>query len=175
MLAIGLMGFLAGFPGAMPGAGASPRMFHLEAHQEIHIQADEVIADLDSGETRFEGHVKISQGQTTVTTDRMKVYYRKTGGDLKNLDLKASIYKIAASGNVKINYENMVALTDEAVYMADSDSLTLSGTDSKVISGANSITGPKFIMFLESGSLIIEGGGGQRVQALIFPGGAGLF
>lgn len=174
-LTFGLMGLFACFPAGVQGAEAPPRPVFFKANQEIHIKADEVIANLDSGETRFAGNVKISQGQTVVTAERMKVYYHKTKGDIKNLDLKGSIYKIVASGSVRINYENIVALTEEAVYMADSKSITLSGKDSKVISGANSITGPKFIMSLENGSLIIEGGGQQQVQALIFTGKADLF
>jgi lipopolysaccharide transport protein LptA len=175
MVIFGLMGFFAGLPATIPGAEPPPQTVFLKANQEIYIKADEVIANLDSGETRFLGNVKISQGQTVVTAERMNVYYRKPESDLKKLNLKASIYKIVARGNVRINYENIVALTDEAVYMADSKSLTLSGTGSKVISGANSITGPKFVMSLENGSLIIEGSNQQQVRALIFPGDADLF
>ncbi len=175
MVTFGLTGFFAGFPTAIPGAEPPPQTGLLKANQEIHIKADEVIANLDSGETRFVGNVKVSQGQTVVTAERMNVYYHKTEGDIKNLDLKGSIYKIVASGDVRINYENIVALTDEAVYMADSKSLTLSGSGSKVVSGSNSITGPRFIMSLESGSLVIEGSGQQQVRALIYPGEADLF
>ncbi len=175
MVTFGLAGFFAGYPVPVPGAEPASQTVFFKANQKIHIIADEVIVNLDSGETRFVGNVKISQGQTTVTSERMNVYYRKTEGDIKNLDFEASIYKIVASGNVRINYDNLVALTDKAVYMADSKSLTLSGTGSKVISGANSITGPKFVVSLEKGSLVIEGDGQQQVRALIFPGGADLF
>lgn len=175
LVTFGLMGFFAGLPATVPGAESPPQAVFFKANQEIHIRADEVIAHLDSGETRFVGNVKISQGQTVVTAERMNVYYHKTQGDIRNLNLKGSIYKIVASGKVRINYENIVALTDEAVYMADTKSLTLSGKDSKVFSGANSVTGPKFILSLKSGSLVIEGSGQEQVRALIIPGEADLF
>ena len=171
----GLIGFCAGYPVAAPGADPPSAAVFFKADQKIHIKADEVVANLDSGETRFLGNVKISQGQTVVTADRMDVYFTKPEGDIANLDLNASLKKIVARGDVRINYENVVALTDKAVYMADSNSLILSGRGSKVISGANSITGPRFIMSLESGSLTIEGSNQQRVQALIFPDGVDLY
>lgn len=175
MVTFGLAGFFTGSP--VPAIDAEPasQTVFFKANQKIHINADEVIVNLDSSETRFVGNVKISQGQTAVTAERMNVYYRKTEGDSKNLDYKASIYKIVASGNVRINYDNLVALTDKAVYMVDSQVLTLSGKDSKVISGANSITGPKFVVSMQKGRLVIEGNGQQQVRALIFPGEADLF
>ncbi len=175
MVAFGLAGFFTGFPAPASDAKPASQPVFFKANQKMHINADEVIVNLDSGETRFVGNVKISQGQTTVTAERMNVYYRKTEGGIKNLDYKASIYKIVAGGNVRINYDNLVALTDKAVYTVDSQVLTLSGTDSKIISGANSITGPKFVMSMEKGSLVIEGNGQQQVRALIFPGEADLF
>ena len=175
MVTFGLAGFFTDFPAPAPGAEPASQTVFFKANQKIHINADEVVVNLDSGETRFVGNVKISQGQTAVTAERMNVYYRKTEGDSKNLDYKASIYKIVAGGNVRINYDNLVALTDKAVYMVDSQVLTLTGTDSKVISGANSITGPKFVVSMEKGSLVIEGNGQQQVRALIFPGEADLF
>ncbi len=170
----GLIGFCAGFPGAAPGADPPSAAVFFKDDEKIHIKADEVVANLDSGETRFFGNVKVSQGQTRVTADRMDVYFTKPEGDIKNLDLNASLKKIVARGRVRIHYENIIALTDKAIYMADSNSLTLSGRGSKVSSGANSITGPRFIMSLESGSLTIEGSDQQQVQALIFPDGVDL-
>ena len=175
MVAFGLIGFFAGYPEAIAGADPPSQAIFFKANQTIHITADEVIANLDSGETRFLGNVKISQGQTVVTADRMDVYFTRPEGDVRNLDLNVSIHKVVAGGNVQINYENVVALTDKAVYMADSNSLILSGRGSKVISGASSITGPRFVMSLESGSLTIEGSHQQQVKALIFPGGMDLF
>ncbi len=175
MITFGLAGFFTAFQVPAPGAEPTSQTAFFKPNQKIHIHADEVIVNLDSGETRFVGNVRISQGQTAVTAERMNVYYRKTEDDIKNLDFKASIYKIVASGNVRINYDNIVALTDKAVYMADSNVLTLSGTASEIISGANRITGPKFVVSLEKGSLVIEGNSQQQIRALIFPDEADLF
>jgi lipopolysaccharide export system protein LptA len=169
------MVIMAGFPTAITAAETPSQAAIFKEDQEIHIKADEVIADLESGETQFVGNVRVSQGETMVTAERMNVYYRKPEGDPDKLDIKGSISKIVASGNVKINYEKIIALTEEAVYMADSKKLTLSGTNSKVISGANSITGPKFILSLAIGGLSVEGSDGQRVRALLFPGDGDLF
>ncbi len=168
---------MAGFPTAITGAETPSQAVIFKEDQEIHIKADEVIADLESGETQFLGNVRVSQGQSVITADRMNVYYRKSEGnsDPNKLAIKESIHKIIARGNVEINYENIIALSEEAVYMADSKILTLSGADSKVISGTNRITGSKFVLSLGNGGLSVEGGDGQRVRALVFSGAGDLF
>lgn len=177
MAAFGLLAIIAGAPTTLMGVEAPSTAAVFKAHQKIHIKADEVIADLESGETQFLGNVRISQGQSVIIADRMHVYYRKSEGnpDPNNLAIKESIHKIIARGNVEINYENIVALSEEAVYMADSKILTLSGAGSEVISGTNRITGSKFVLSLANGGLSVEGGDGQRVRALVFPGKGDLF
>jgi lipopolysaccharide export system protein LptA len=177
MAAFGLLAILVGAPTALMGTEAPSSAAFFKTNQNIHIKADEVIADLESGETQFLGNVRVSQGQSVITADRMLVYYRKSEGnsDPNNLAIKESIHKIIARGNVEINYENIIALSEEAVYMADSKILTLSGAGSEVISGTNRITGSKFVLSLANSGLSVEGGDGQRVQALIFPGKGDLF
>lgn len=177
MAAFGLLALIAGAPTALMGVETPSSAVFLKTNQKIHIKADEVIADLESGETQFLGNVRVSQGQSVITADRMNVYYRKSEGnpDPNKLAIKESIHKIIARGNVEINYENIIALSEEAVYMADSKILTLSGADSEVISGTNRITGSKFVLSLANGGLSVEGGDGQRVRALVFPGEGDLF
>ena len=171
--------FMAALPMASMDAESTSQAAILEENQDIHIRADEVIADLETGETQFVGNVRVSQGQSVITADHMNVYYRKPEGDSNKPTsteaIKASIYKVIARGNVKINYENIIAFSDEGVYTADSKLLTLTGADSKVISGTNSITGTKFVLSLASGGLTVEGSDGQRVRALVFPGKGDLF
>ena len=143
--------------------------------EKIHIKADRVIADLEGGEAEFVGNVRVSQGLSTVTADRMNIYYVDTDQKKKDSTIEQSIRKIIATGNVKINLEDMIALADEAVYVADTKTLTLSGSNSKVISGENSITGSTFIMSRTNGNVIVEGSTRQQVQAVFFSGEKGLF
>jgi lipopolysaccharide export system protein LptA len=143
--------------------------------EKIHIKADQVIADIEGGEAEFVGNVRVTQGSSTVTADRMNVFYRDVDFKKEGTAVKQSIQKIIATGNVKINLEDMIAVTDEAVYVAKTKTLTLSGSNSKVISGENSISGFTFIMSRADGNVIVEGSTQQRVQAVLFAGEKGLF
>ena len=155
-------------------AGAQTESNH-KANKEIHIKADKVIADLDAGETEFIGNVRGSQDKTVVTAERMIVYYRDLKYDKKNPVIKESIKKIIAKNNVRISFDNIIALTEEAVYIIDSKILTLSGINSKVLSKLNSITGSKFTFFRTTGELIVEGSKQHQVQVLFFSGTKGFF
>jgi lipopolysaccharide export system protein LptA len=69
----------------------------------------------------------------------------------------------------------MIALTDEAVWMVKSELLTLTGINSRVISGANSISGYKFVLSQSKGSLIVESSSRDQVEAVFFTGGKSVF
>jgi lipopolysaccharide export system protein LptA len=176
---VGWLTFMAAAPMASMDAESMSQAAILEENQDIHIKADEVIANLETGETQFVGNVRVTQGQSVITADHMTVYYRKSEDNPNNPAsreaIKESIQKIIARGNVKINYENMIALSEEAVYMADSQLLTLTGKQAKVTSGPHSLTGSKFILSLASNALTVEGSQGQRVRATVFPGKGDLF
>ena len=89
--------------------------------------------------------------------------------------VKNSIKKIIATGDVKIRTEDLIAFTEEAVYETKTGTLTMTGTNSRVLSGKNSITGSTFIVSRENGDLIVEGSRQDRVQAVLFPGEKSLF
>ena len=179
VVSVAWLNLMAAAPMASMDAEAASQAAILNENQDIHITADEVIAHLETGETQFVGNVRVAQGESVITADHMTVYYRKSEDNSKNPAsreaIKESIHKIIARGNVKINYENIVALSDEAVYMADSQLLTLTGTQAKVTSGPNKLTGSKFILSLASNGLSVEGSEGQRVRATVWPGEGNLF
>jgi lipopolysaccharide export system protein LptA len=178
MLPFVMLGFIAGIISIPPASSIRAQSLNpvkSEDNKEIHIKANKVIADLETGETEFIGDVRVSQGQTIVTADRMKVYYRDLNTNKKNRAIRESIYKVIANGNVKIHFEDMIALTDEAVWMVKSELLTLTGINSRVISGANSISGYKFVLSQSKGSLIVESSSRDQVEAVFFTGGKSVF
>lgn len=144
-------------------------------NKEIHIKADKIIADLDNRETELLGNVQVTQQNTSVTADRMKVYYRDSNSQKTEKSIQGAITKIVANGNVIITMDNMAAAADEAVYIKDSEILTLSGANSRLSSGPNSITGSKIIFFRANAKLIVEGSAQNQVKALIYAGKTDLF
>jgi lipopolysaccharide export system protein LptA len=175
MVVLALYGWVAtGLPVA--GVDARPRdQVEARQPQRIHVKANKVIADLDGGEARFMGNVRVTQGSTTVTSDQMDVFYKNDDDNKSETEVKATIKKIVATGNVKIHLEDLTAFTDKAEYVAETEILTMTGSNSRVISGENSISGSMFIVSRADGEIIVEGSEQDQIQAVIFPGQTGLF
>ncbi len=85
-----------------------------------------------------------------------------------------SIKKIVANGNVQIKFDNRVAVTQQAVYITENRVLVLSGANSKVISGNNSISGEKITVYRTDGRIQVESGKEERVEAVLYPGEKGI-
>ena len=144
-------------------------------NEQIHLKADKIIADLDKREMDLLGHVRVTQQETTVTADQMKVYYRDSNSQKTEKSIQGAISKIIANGNVTIEIDKIVAVTDEATYIKDAEMLTLTGANSSLSSGPNSITGSKIIFFRTQNKLIVEGSAQNPVKAVIYAGKVELF
>jgi lipopolysaccharide export system protein LptA len=141
----------------------------------IHITADKLISDNKVDYAEFIGNVRATQEDTVITADRLKIFVKK------NPDNKGapgvgteSIHKIIASGNVKINFDNRVAVTPQAVYNTKTGVLVLSGDNSRIISGKDSISGEKITLYRTTGGITVESGEEKRVEAVFHSGEKGL-
>jgi len=175
ILSLAIFAGISGLISATYSIAGAMTESNYKANKDIHIKADNAVTDLDAGETEFLGNVRVSQDKTVVTAERMKVYYRDLKYENNNPLIQESIKKIIAKNNVTISFDNITAMSEEAIYFTDSKILTLSGINSKVISGPNSITGSKFTFFQTSGDLIVEGSKQHPVQVLFFSGEKGFF
>ena len=147
----------------------------LSEDRKIHITADKLISDNDVDYAEFIGNVRATQEDTVITADRLKIFIKK------NQDNKGvagvgteSIDKLIASGNVKINFDNKVAVTQQAVYNTKTEVLILSGDNSKIISGKDSISGEKITFYRTTGRITVESGKKKRVEAVLYSGEKGL-
>jgi lipopolysaccharide transport protein LptA len=143
---------------------------------KIHIKADRVITSIDDAETEFIGNVRVTQGTTHITAHSMKIRYQQNsqhkGGEES---IKASIKSIVAKGDVRIKTDNITASTQEAVYDTKADVLILSGNNSRVISGSNSIIGSKFTLYQATEDIIVESGEQDQVKAVLYGASRELF
>lgn len=146
-----------------------------KSNEKIHITADKLISDNTSGYAEFIGDVRASQGENVITADRLKIFYKKHLPD-KNKPVidQESIHQIVATGNVKIKFDNRVAESRQAVYNTETSVLVLSGADSKIISGNDTISGEKITFYRTDGRIAVEGGQKERVEAVFFGGEKGL-
>ena len=139
-------------------------------NEEIRIIADKLFAEVDAGVIEFVGNVKATQAETVVTADRLKIIYNPDAAKGQADALKsASIEKIIASGHVKINYGNIIAVTDVAEYTIKTEVLVLKGAQSKVTQEGHSITGTKFTLHRADGKITVESSEQNRVKAVFHP------
>jgi lipopolysaccharide export system protein LptA len=138
----------------------------------IEITADRLISDSQNNLARFEGHVKAIQGDTTIEADHLQIHY-KSSGDAQAAVGANALSKITASGNVRIKFDNRLAVTDEAVYITDQRILTLTGSPARVTSGKDQVTGAVITLHRDSGRIEVQGGGSQ-VEAILHSGEKGI-
>jgi lipopolysaccharide export system protein LptA len=138
-------------------------------NEPIQIVADQLISYNEDKYAEFIGNVKVTQGEFTITSDKLRIYYQ---GELLENEKKGSdeelLKKIIATGNVKITSEQYHAEADKAEYDTADKTVVLSGENSKVISGKNSITGSKITLNQKSGQVKVESSGTKRIKAEFF-------
>jgi len=144
-----------------------------DADQPILITADELISNNEEKFADFIGNVKATQADFVITSDQLRIYYQ---GELLNTEKKSDnndemLKKIVAEGNVKIVSSQYTAESDKVEYDTSSMTITMTGENSKVISGKNSISGTKIILYRNDGRIKVLGGKKKRVEATFFSGG----
>ncbi len=139
--------------------------------RKIMITADALVSDSDARWAEFIGNVRAAQGDTVITSDRLKVFQKS--GDGENGPAgggMGAIERIEAEGNVKIAFDNKTAFTDRAVYRTENGKrvVTMEGGNSKIISGDSHISGSRIILRLDEGRIKVEGGAGAPVRGVFF-------
>lgn len=148
---------------------------NLAKDQKIHITADKLISDNNANYAEFIGNVRATQEETVITADKLKIFFKKKPQNKKSPTVGTeSINKIIASGNVKINFDNRVAVTPQALYNTETEVLVLSGDNSRIISGNDSISGEKITLYRTTGRITVESSGEKRVEAVFYSGEKGL-
>ena len=142
--------------------------------QPILIEADQLVSYNEKKFAEFIGNVKASQADFVITSDRLRIYYQ---GELLETEgtrdqSEELLRKIVASGNVKIKSSQYSAVSETVEYDTQSMTITMTGDGSKVISGKNSITGSKIILYRKDGRVKVIGSKKQRVEALFYSGGS---
>lgn len=153
------------------GDGEAQSVLDQKASKEkIVITSQSLTADDNKKFAEFIGKVKAVQGDTTITSDRLKIYYQGKK-DKAGKEMQDSIKKIVASGSVNIQLDDMTAESRKAVYTTADRILVLSGPDSSVTRPeSGTISGSKIIVERDTGKIRFEGG----VKGTFIPGDKGL-
>jgi len=151
-------------------AQQSPLSSPLNSKEEIQISADTLDADNRNQTFLFSGNVKVVQGATVITSDKLKVWYKSGNGEQAAAqNSKSRIRDIEASGNVVILFDGRTAKSDTARYSADNETLTLLGNSATIVDGKNTISGSKITLYRAKDRITVEGSSKGRVEAVFFP------
>ena len=138
----------------------------------IVITAERLVSDNKAKFAEFIGDVKATQADFVITSDKLRIYY---AGELLNTEKKGNnqdvLKKIVATGNVQITTDQYVANTEELEYDAASMEIILTGEDSKVAYGKDSISGSKIILYQKDGRVKVLGSKKKRIKAEFFSKG----
>ncbi len=137
----------AGGAGAAPpwGSGSQP------------LQVDARTLDARGAENRviFAGEVVARQGDLTLQADRVEVTLDPGTRELRT---------VHATGNVRVQKEEVVAVGREATYEAATGVVVLTG-EPKVWRDRDVVAGDKVVLYLAENRSVVEG-----ARAVIFPG-----
>ena len=132
----------------------------------IQITAEELVAYNEEKFAEFSGNVKAVQEDFVITSDKLRIYYR---GELMNAEEKTGegemLKKIIATGNVKVKSDQYDAETEKLEYDTAAMTIVLTGENSKVINGKNSITGSKIIIYQKDNRVKVLGSKSKRIKA----------
>ncbi len=138
----------------------------------IQITADELVTNNKTHAATFKGSVTAVQDDTKLTANQLTIFYKSKSGEASGGT--NDIERLEAEGDVRIVFDNKLAVSNHAVYIIDKRKLILEGPGSKVISGQDEITGTKITFYRNDGRMVLESDSKTRVKAVIHSDQRGL-
>ncbi len=138
----------------------------------IQITSDRLDAYDDKGLVLFSGNVVATQDNTVIHADELYIYYDKkksTGKPLAGATTDAGkIERIELKGNVTMERDERTVSGDRAIFYNADQKIIVTG-NSVMSEGDNVIKGERITVFLEENRGVVDGSGGERVTATIYP------
>ena len=148
--------------------------------QPIHVVSDRLEVDNKTQVASFIGAVKATQGDVSISCDKLEVYYDQKGQAQPKgegaeaaaglMDTGGKVRKVVALGHVKIRQKDRLAVGRKATYWAGGRKMLLEGK-ATVWRGKSQISGEKITLFLDQDRAVVHGRPGKRVAVTIVPGG----
>ncbi|MDD9909191.1 MAG: hypothetical protein OXR62_05805 [Ahrensia sp.] len=137
--------------------------FRGNSDDPVKIDADRLEVLDGEAKAEFDGNVKVQQGTSVITTDKLVVHYVKDGSGGQN-----DIEKLELFGNVIATSDDNTASADEGLFIVATEDIVLTG-NVVVSQGPNIAKGCKLVANLKTNVAKIESCGG-RVSTVFQPG-----
>lgn len=132
--------------------------FNVGSSGPITVESRDMAHDANRNVSRFTGSVYVKRGDLEVRADEMEVYFKSL----------SDVQKLVAKGNVKINKEEMRAMSDMVEIFVPEDTIILNGSV-KAWQGQNYMEGEKVTINNRTGSINVESSTDRRVKIIITP------
>ncbi len=171
---------------ALPAAAANAPD---KSDEPIHVVADRLEVDNKAQVANFIGAVKAVQGDVTITSDLLEVYYERESDEpgkptttVKGktqapppsqeseglMDGGGQVRKVIAIGHVKLTQKDRLAVGQKATYWAGGRKILMEG-QATVWRGPNQVSGEQITVFLDDDRAVVHGTPGKRVAVTIVP------
>jgi lipopolysaccharide export system protein LptA len=167
---------MQGVPNAMQG-------FSQNRDKPIQIESDTLEVRDKKKEATFAGNVKVVQGDTTMTSKTLVVFYDQDQAPAKGAKAKSmeaatpgpggtsSIRRLEAKGQVVVTQKDQVVTGDNAVFETKTNLVTMTG-NVVLTQGKNVVRGDRLLVDMTTGVSRVESDSG-RVQGLFQSSGSG--
>lgn len=130
--------------------------------EPIQIEAKELEVLDQEKKAIFNGDVVVVQGDTTLKTKRLVVFYDEDGGGTQQ-----DISKLEAIGGVLVTSKDQKATGNHAIFDAKTNLLVMTGKEVVLSQGPNVIVGNRLTINLNTGKVDLEAPKGGRVKVLL--------
>jgi len=139
--------------------------FGSNSAEPIQIEASELQVEDKSNSATFTGDVVVSQGDTQLKTQRLRVFYDGQAGG----NVQQQISRLEAQGRVFISAKDQTATGDQASFDMNRQVMVMTGREVVLSQGPNVVVGNKLTVNLKTGKADLEAPSSGRVKVLIQP------
>lgn len=148
--------------------------------EPIDIEASELRVEDGNNTATFVGDVVVTQGETSLKTQRLKVFYVGSGASQQAQEsaVQQRISRLEAAGGVYISSKDQTARGDAASFDMNREVMVMTGKEVVLSQGPNVVVGNKLTVNLKTGQANLtagsgkvsgQGNGGGRVKVRIQP------
>ncbi len=147
--------------------------------EPIEIEAGELQVEDNNSIATFIGDVVVTQGETTLRTQRLKVFYAGSGDEAQGSTPQQQISRLEAAGGVHVVSKDQTAKGDAANFDMKREIMVMTGREVVLSQGPNVVVGNKLTVNLKTGQANLtaaktqnadqSGTTGGRVKVRILP------
>ncbi|MCV0425730.1 MAG: LPS export ABC transporter periplasmic protein LptC [Roseibium sp.] len=129
--------------------------------EPIEIEAGELRVEDQNNTATFVGDVVVTQGETSLETQRLKVFYAGSGAQAKEGAVQQRISRLEAEGGVYISSKDQTAKGDQASFDMNREVMVMTGNEVVLSQGPNVVVGSKLTVNLKTGQANLTAAKGQ--------------